>query len=110
MAPRVGAWRTARPENLDPLDLTRLRPLARRTANILEAVISAMDGEVDELVLIQRLEALRSEHRGLDDEVRALTMCGVVDQLKIMRLKRRKLSLKDEIFRLEDILNPDIIA
>jgi hypothetical protein len=37
-------------------------------------------------------------------------MCGVVDQLKIMRLKRRKLALKDEIFRLEDILNPDIIA
>ncbi len=84
--------------------------MARRTTNILEAAISAMDGEVDELVLSQRLEALRSEHRALDDEVRALTMCGVVDQLKIMRLKRRKLSLKDEIFRLEDILNPDIIA
>jgi hypothetical protein len=37
-------------------------------------------------------------------------MCGVVDQLKVMRLKRRKLTLKDEIYRIEDILNPDIIA
>ncbi|WBQ12142.1 YdcH family protein [Hyphomonadaceae bacterium BL14] len=106
----MGAWRAAGPDHLDPLDLARLQPVARRTTNILEAAISAMDGEVDELVLSQRLEALRSEHRALDDEVRALTMCGVVDQLKIMRLKRRKLSLKDEIFRLEDILNPDIIA
>ncbi|KAA5802397.1 DUF465 domain-containing protein [Alkalicaulis satelles] len=69
-----------------------------------------MDGEFDETALRQRLDALRDEHRALDEEVRLLTMCGVVDQLKIMRLKRRKLSLKDEIFRLEDILNPDIIA
>jgi len=98
------------PQNLYPPGLARLQPLARRAGNILEAAISAMDGEVDELVLSQRLEALRSEHRALDNEVRALTMCGVVDQLKIMRLKRRKLALKDEIFRLEDILNPDIIA
>lgn len=69
-----------------------------------------MDGEFDETALRQRLDALRDEHRALDEEVRLLTMCGVVDQLKIMRLKRRKLALKDEMFRLEDILNPDIIA
>jgi hypothetical protein len=43
------------------------------------------------------LEELQREHRALDEEVRALTMCGVVDQLKVMRLKRRKLTLKDEI-------------
>lgn len=104
------AGRRAVRHHLDRIDLARLQPLARRTANNSEAVISAMDGEVDELVLSQRLEALRREHRAMDDEVRALTMCGVVDQLKIMRLKRRKLQLKDEIFRLEDILNPDIIA
>lgn len=69
-----------------------------------------MDGELDETALKRRLSELQSEHRDLDDEVRALTMCGVVDQLKVMRLKRRKLVLKDEIFRIEDILNPDIIA
>jgi hypothetical protein len=69
-----------------------------------------MDGELNEFALKERLGELTSEHRALDEEVRALTMCGVVDQLKLVRLKRRKLSLKDEIFRIEDMLNPDIIA
>ena len=63
-----------------------------------------------EAQLKKRLETLTSEHRLLDDEVTALTTCGVTDQLKIMRLKRRKLFLKDEIFRITDLLNPDIIA
>jgi hypothetical protein len=69
-----------------------------------------MDGGFDVSALERRLEELQREHRALDEEVRALTMCGVVDQLKVMRLKRRKLTLKDEIYRIEDILNPDIIA
>jgi len=69
-----------------------------------------MDGEFDETALKRRLEDLQIEHRALDEEVTALGACGVIDQLKIVRLKRRKLALKDEIFRLEDILNPDIIA
>jgi hypothetical protein len=34
----------------------------------------------------------------------------LVDQIQIMRLKRRKLYLKDRIFYLEDQLTPDIIA
>lgn len=69
-----------------------------------------MDGEFDETVLKRRLEDLQIEHRALDEEVSALTACGVIDQLKVARLKRRKLALKDEIFRIEDLLNPDIIA
>jgi hypothetical protein len=69
-----------------------------------------MDGEFDEAALRLRLAELENEHRALDEEVKALTMCGVVDQLKVMRLKRRKLALKDEIFRVADMLNPDIIA
>ena len=69
-----------------------------------------MDGQLTESALRARLEELRREHRMLDDEVRAAQDNGVVDQLKVMRLKRRKLSLKDEIFMIEDQLNPDIIA
>jgi hypothetical protein len=69
-----------------------------------------MDGQFDETAMKRRLDELQREHRALDDEVGALTMCGVVDQLKVMRLKRRKLVLKDAIFQLEDLLNPDIIA
>lgn len=69
-----------------------------------------MYGELDEAALEKRLEELRGEHRALDAEVKALQMCGVVDQLKVQRMKRRKLALKDEIALIEDQLNPDIIA
>lgn len=69
-----------------------------------------MYGELDDAALEKRLDELRAEHRALDSEVKALQVCGVIDQLKIQRMKRRKLSLKDEIFIIEDRLNPDIIA
>jgi len=69
-----------------------------------------MFGDLDEDQLLAKLEELRREHRALDAEVRAAQECGVVDQLKMMRLKRRKLMLKDQIFIIEDQLNPDIIA
>ena len=69
-----------------------------------------MYGELDEAALRRRLDEIRAEHRAIDGQVQAAQDCGVQDQLKIMRLKRRKLALKDEIFALEDQLNPDIIA
>ncbi|TGY89265.1 DUF465 domain-containing protein [Marinicauda algicola] len=69
-----------------------------------------MDGYLNDAGLRQRLEELRAQHRALDDQVRAAHECGMTDQLKLMRLKRRKLQLKDEITFLEDQLNPDIIA
>ncbi|WP_374990975.1 YdcH family protein [Hyphomicrobium sp. LHD-15] len=53
---------------------------------------------------------LRSEHRLLDDEILALEIAGASDQLTIRRLKKRKLSLKDQITKVEDQLLPDIIA
>jgi hypothetical protein len=59
---------------------------------------------------LARLEFLREEHRALDAAVEALQDNGVLDQLKIARLKKRKLTLKDQIAHLEDQLNPDIIA
>ena len=39
-----------------------------------------------------------------------LTEKAPFDQLQLQRLKKRKLGLKDSISRLEDELNPDIIA
>ncbi len=56
------------------------------------------------------LEALRAEHRQLDDRIRALTAEPTGDQLEIARLKRRKLRLKDQIERIVDSNIPDIIA
>jgi hypothetical protein len=66
--------------------------------------------DIEQSSVRARLEYLREEHRALDAAVDALRANGVVDQLKIARLKKRKLSLKDQIAHLEDQLNPDIIA
>ena len=60
--------------------------------------------------LRRRLRALQSEHRDLDDVIARISDVVPFDQLQIQRLKKRKLALKDEIARLEDLLLPDIIA
>lgn len=61
-------------------------------------------------VLRIELAILRQEHRDLDDAIQALHDRGVPDMLTLQRLKRQKLSLKDQIARLEDRLTPDITA
>lgn len=61
-------------------------------------------------VLKQRLAVLRDEHRDLDVAIIAIEESTNPDQLAIRRLKRKKLSLKDEIARIEDEITPDIIA
>lgn len=58
----------------------------------------------------QLLEQLKVEHRDLDDAIHALMRQATIDQLQIARLKKKKLTLKDRIMRLEDQLIPDIIA
>ena len=58
----------------------------------------------------RRLGLLRVEHRDLDSAIMALADSGGGDQLQLMRLKKRKLRLRDEIAMLEDQLIPDIIA
>ena len=65
---------------------------------------------VNEQELIRRLENLRIEHRDLDAAIAALTASGPGDQLQLMRLKKRKLRLKDLIAQIEDRLTPDITA
>lgn len=57
-----------------------------------------------------KLDGLREEHRDLDDAIAALAETPAPDQLALRRLKKKKLSLKDEIARIEDELYPDIIA
>ena len=69
--------------------------------------IDTMD---DQEELRRLLEELRLEHRDLDDVIARLTEKAPFDQLQLQRLKKRKLGLKDSIARLEDELNPDIIA
>ena len=57
-----------------------------------------------------RLEVLRTEHRDLDAAIEVLAKSGASDQLRLARMKKRKLALKDEIAMLESELIPDIIA
>ncbi|HVM23720.1 MAG TPA: YdcH family protein [Sphingomicrobium sp.] len=56
------------------------------------------------------LEALKVEHRALDERIRLLSAEPTGDQLEIARLKRRKLMLKDRIAQIADQNIPDIIA
>ena len=60
--------------------------------------------------LAMRLEQLRTEHRDLDAAIEALAGAATGDQIRLARLKKRKLMLKDEIAALQDQLVPDIIA
>lgn len=66
--------------------------------------------QLDQAALKARISELRAQHRALDAEVVALSENGVADQLKIARLKKEKLHLKDLIAMLEDQFTPDIIA
>lgn len=61
-------------------------------------------------VLRVKLEVLRQKHRDLDEAIAALQDQGPAMQLTVLRLKKEKLRLKDQIARIEDELTPDIIA
>jgi hypothetical protein len=56
------------------------------------------------------LATLKAEHRRLDDAIAALSAEHGPDQLEIVRLKRRKLKLKDQIQLVAAASIPDIIA
>ena len=60
--------------------------------------------------IIAQLLQLESEHRDLDDVIERLGDVKPFDQLKLQRLKKRKLLLKDEIIKLRSRILPDIIA
>ena len=57
-----------------------------------------------------RLRELRVTHRDLDYLIDKLSHDPMVDQLRIRRLKKRRLILKDTITRLESALIPDLDA
>lgn len=66
------------------------------------------DNEIRELKA--RIAALEIEHRDLDAAISHLAETGFADQLMLLRLKKRKLSVKDEMTRLGILLVPDIPA
>ena len=60
----------------------------------------------DEITLFKQLEALKDQHRDLDREI---TSAGenAWDELRLARLKKEKLRLRDKISMLESELYPD---
>ena len=59
---------------------------------------------------IEKLRALRIEHRDLDEVIDQATMDIHTNELQLKRLKKRKLMLKDQITRMESQLIPDLNA
>ena len=57
-----------------------------------------------------KLFDLHNEHRGLDEVICQLTQKEGHNQIKIQRLKKRKLLIKDQILAIENNILPDIIA
>lgn len=65
---------------------------------------------LQQVQLRTQLRILEQEHRDLDAAIQALETSGSVDQLQLRRLKKKKLSLKDQMIQIENKLIPDIIA
>jgi len=62
------------------------------------------------LALENELARLQQEHRDLDAAIDALHQSPAPDLLRLQRLKKRKLQLRDRIAFIEDQITPDIIA
>lgn len=71
-----------------------------------------MDDEDEALhaALRKRVNELRTEHDDLDDAIARLSEKPLPDQLRLQRLKKRKLLLKDQLTYLERQLDPDVMA
>ncbi len=73
-------------------------------------VAAAAMKQDDESELRAQLAQFRQEHRDLDAAIAFMVESGGADVIRVQRMKKRKLALKDRIARLEDRLLPDIIA
>ena len=60
--------------------------------------------------ILQQIAIMESEHSDLDAVIERLGEDLPFDQLKLQRLKKRKLVLKDEMAKLRSRNLPDIIA
>lgn len=64
----------------------------------------------DQEELKKKLEELKIEHEDMDVIIQQVFESEPVDFIRLQRLKKRKLALKDLISKIESMLLPDIIA
>ncbi len=60
--------------------------------------------------IIEKLDYLLEKHKILDGEIDSLVNKRDADPFTLVRKKKEKLRLRDEINRLQSILHPDLIA
>lgn len=66
--------------------------------------------EGDQENIKKKINELLEQHSELDDAIERINEKIPFDQIKLQRLKKRKLVLKDEINKLKSKILPDIIA
>lgn len=75
-----------------------------------ESIDIDMPDALSEADMTSLLKRLKAEHRAIDREIKAMVETGVMDMLKIKRMKKIKLAMKDKITFIENLITPDIIA
>ena len=60
----------------------------------------------EDLQLIKRLEYLRGQHRELDEKIKEAGL----DEFSRKRMQKEKLTLRDQIMRIEHLVYPDATA
>jgi len=68
------------------------------------------DDEEEQAAIRERLDELRIEHSDLDHVIDRLAHDPDLDQIRLSRMKKRKLFLKDMIAKFESRLIPDLNA
>ena len=65
--------------------------------------------EQDQAEIKMAFARLKQEHADFDAAIEAMIKTGC-DPLQIQRMKKKKLTIKDQMMRMEDQVIPDIIA
>ena len=65
---------------------------------------------ITELKYSKELERLRSEHDSLESEISNLMRLKIIDQFRLLSLKKKKLRVKESISMLNSILYKDLTA
>jgi hypothetical protein len=65
---------------------------------------------VAEMKYHKELDRLRLEHQSLEDEINNLMRCKVIDQFRLLDLKKKKLKVKESVTSLQALLYRNISA